>query len=111
MTAQEKRSLKRVSNRYGVELTSTITISGQVLNASILDFNALGVLLELRNWPNSVPEFLESFELNYGQEQICFIEQPRLVRADQERGTMVVSLKETRKGEYLGRVLNLANRV
>lgn len=87
---KDMRSLHRIDNSYGKDLTAQISVEGEQHRCKVLDYNSLGVAIEMDydvHFSN-----LDLIEIYYGSERICYFENPKLIRRASRK--IILSLNE-----------------
>lgn len=92
-TNAERRSLRRISNKYGSELTAAIQAGSQILTAEVMDYNSLGVSLKIKTSAIDIDTFkIDKLQLHYGNEVVCEIANPKVIHHHPDTQKTVVSL-------------------
>ena len=89
----ERRSLRRIDNKFGSELSASLQCGRQVLTAEVIDYNSLGVSLRIKTPELNINTFkIDKLQLHYGTEVICEIAYPKVIHHLSEMQKTVVSL-------------------
>lgn len=92
----EKRSLRRVDNKYGSEMRAKLTIDDIDYTADVADYNSLGVSLKLKQGVLPDLKRITEVKIYYGSELVCHVVAPKLISYSTDQSRLVVSLESER---------------
>jgi hypothetical protein len=88
----EKRTLRRIDNKYGFEFKACLEIRGQTLAADVIDYNSLGASLKFSGDAHLIYEakVLDKLQISYGSETVCNLKNVRVKRFDAFNKKLIV---------------------
>jgi hypothetical protein len=96
----DQRSLHRISNQFAIELTAQIWIEGKAYKLTIMDYNSIGVALDVSQELEGVCETkldclqVDAIEFFFGIHIIAKFEFPKVIRYSPESKKLVLSMAE-----------------
>lgn len=101
---KDLRALNRIDNRFGNDLTATITSGEKVIHCQVLEYNSLG--LSLRSpLLIELTKNIDLLEMFYGSELICRVLKPKIIRHTNEN--LSLQLQEQSSGEKKSRQMRV----
>lgn len=107
----DRRGLRRISNKFGPELTATLSIGGELFYVEeVLDYNSLGVslLAEKSFFAGNAKHHIDDLKMMFGDQTVCQIKNPQIIGIYPEKNKLILSLNSEKKSSVWN---NRENRV